>query len=175
MGNAFPLNGTQISFLASLIAIGVYVLISLLTHKQDFNLDRMLHRGEFAVESPEAVQRKAPRLWERMIGVDENFNRLDKWIATGLFAWCLFWVGVLVVGTVWNLVAPWPTGWWSAYWKIAGISVPVGITVVTGVWFTWGGVRDIKALFRRLSVHRVNHLDDGTVVGHTNLDETKKP
>jgi solute:Na+ symporter, SSS family len=39
------------------------------------------------------------------------------------------------------------------------------------VWFTWGGVRDIKQLFERLRTTQKNALDDGTVVGHKNLDE----
>jgi hypothetical protein len=29
----------------------------------------------------------------------------------------------------------------------------------------------MRALFRNLREQRVNHLDDGTVVGHQNLDE----
>ena len=45
------------------------------------------------------------------------------------------------------------------------------MTSVTAVWFTWGGVRDIRDLFKRLKSQKINDLDDGTVVGHQNLDE----
>src|SRR5471030_1305485 len=44
-GDQFPLNGMQISFFATLAAIAVYGLVSLLTCREDFNMDRMLHRG----------------------------------------------------------------------------------------------------------------------------------
>jgi SSS family solute:Na+ symporter len=43
--------------------------------------------------------------------------------------------------------------------------------VVTGIWFTWGGLRDMRRLFSRLRTQRINALDDGTVIGHRNLDE----
>ncbi len=42
---------------------------------------------------------------------------------------------------------------------------------MTGVWFTWGGVRDIRSLFRRLGRERLDVLDDGMVVNHRNRDE----
>jgi len=40
-----PFNGTQIGFFASLAAVSVYIIVSLLTFREDFDLDRMLHRG----------------------------------------------------------------------------------------------------------------------------------
>ena len=45
------------------------------------------------------------------------------------------------------------------------------MAVVTGIWFTCGGVLDIRNLFRRLGDLKANALDDGRVVGHQNLDE----
>ncbi len=175
-GDAFPLNGIQISFFATLIAIALYIIVSLLTCREDFNLDRMLHRGNYAAimervgEATEHVPGR--RVWlGRLIGFDENFSLSDKWIAGSLFAWSLLWFGIFVVGSVWNLIAPWPTSVWSTYWQIAGIGVPIFISFVTALWFTWGGVRDILGLFRNLRARRINHLDDGTVVGHQNLDE----
>lgn len=48
------------------------------------------------------------------------------------------------------------------------------LTVVTGIWFTWGGVRDIKTLFRRLRMEKTNPLDNGIVVDGRNLDESKE-
>lgn len=173
----FPLNGAQISFYTAIIAIGVYITVSLLTRRQDFNMDQMLHRGIYAVEDPALVAEKSKgkNTWGRLIGMDENFTRGDKWIAGGLFGWSIFWFSILVVGTIWNLIAPWPVHVWSTYWHIAGIGVPIFMACVAAVWFTWGGMRDIKSLFRQLHKERVNHLDDGTVVGHHNLADTIPP
>jgi SSS family solute:Na+ symporter len=174
----FPLNGMQISFFSALTAIGLYVVVSLLTCRQDFNMDRMLHRGAYrvikdkaeTVALPDQPARRVP-FWERMIGLDANFTRGDKWIAGGLVGWTGFWAAVMVVGSIWNLVAPWPARVWSNYWMIAGVAVPIFMTLVTGIWFTWGGVKDIRSLFARLKNGTVNDRDDGTVVGGQNRDE----
>jgi len=38
------------------------------------------------------------------------------------------------------------------------------------VWFTWGGLRDIRNLFRKLEKVKVNPNDDGMVVEHNSAD-----
>ena len=173
----FPLNGMQISFFSALTAIALYVVVSLLTCREDYNMDRMLHRGRYAQisEEVEAVVQtaaaKRPKFWQRAIGLDENFTRGDKWIAGGLTGWAMFWAAVMVIGSVWNLISPWSTAAWSAYWFVAGLLVPIIITFVTGIWFTWGGIRDIRDLFARLRQTATNESDDGTVIGGRNRDE----
>jgi len=173
-GQRVPLNGQQISFAATLVAIAVYVGVSLLTYRGDFNLERMLHRGKYAANA-EAVDDPArpshAAHWSRLIGIDEDFSRGDKWIAGALFGWSLLWFGVVLGGTLWNLVNPWPVRIWIAYWQWVGVGIPVAMAAVTAVWFTWGGMGDMRNLFRRLKSHAVNHLDDGTVIDHQNLGE----
>ncbi len=175
-GDKFPLNGQWVSTVAMLSAVGVYALVSLLTCREDFNMERMLHRGSYAGTLPqlgeEIISPPKRRLtWGRIIGFDENFTLTDKWIAGGLFAWSMFWFAVMAIGTAWNLIAPWPALWWSAFWHIAGVGIPAIMALVAAIWFTWGGIRDMCDLFRRLRAQTVNKLDDGSVVGHRNLDE----
>lgn len=177
-GDGFPLNGIQISFFATLIAIALYIVVSLVTCKEGFNMDRLLHRGKYAavkeIVDEQAItppSQKRRVAWGKLIGFDENFSLADKWIAGSLFGWSVFWLGAFVIGTVWNLIEPWPLSTWSTYWHVTGIGLPVFISFVTAIWFTWGGARDIRRLFRSLQNQKINHLDDGTVVGHQNLDE----
>lgn len=180
-GEKFPFNGMEVSFGATLIALGLYVLVSLLTCKEDFNMDRLLHRGEYsrikelvgdAHNSPGKDHRKTSN-WGRMIGFDENFTLGDKWITGTLFGWSMLWFGMFIVGTIWNLIAPWPEHFWASFWHVTAIGIAIFMSVVTSIWFTWGGVHDIVDLLRRLAGERINHLDDGTVVGHQNLDESE--
>jgi SSS family solute:Na+ symporter len=175
--DAFPLNGMQVSFGATLVAISVYVIVSLLTCKEDFDMQRMLHRGKYAKVSEGVGEHLAghpnkDRGWfSRLVGIDENFTRGDKLIAWGLMGWGMVWFAVFVVGTLWNLIRPWPNDVWKHFWQIVGVGIPVFMSFVTAIWFTWGGSRDIFRLFRLLKAQQVNELDDGTVVGHQNLDE----
>jgi SSS family solute:Na+ symporter len=168
----FPLNGAQVGFGASLCSIAVYVSVSLATLREDFNMDRMLHRGAYAVAKPGAPAVAKPKLgWKRIIGIDENFTRGDTWIAIGIFSWTVLLFVLFLTGTLWNLAAPWPTAAWSAFWHVIGIGMPVLFALVTGIWFTWGGLRDMRRLFRRLKDHRDDIRDDGTVLNHQNLDD----
>ncbi|MFV0338621.1 MAG: sodium:solute symporter, partial [Chthoniobacterales bacterium] len=172
----FPLNGIQIAFAATLIAISVYVIVSLLTCREDFNMDRMLHRGKYALpdvtgEKKAEQHGKKLSLIQRMLGFNKDFTRGDKWTAGVLFWWGIFWCAVAIFGSLWNFLAPWPNAVWVIYWHTVGVGLPILFALVTGVWFTWGGVRDMRRLFRRLREETSNPLDDGMVVDHQNLDE----
>jgi solute:Na+ symporter, SSS family len=171
----FPLNPVQISFFSSLIAIALYVVVSLLTYQKDFNMDRMLHRGAYASLKPllgeEILSPHRPTWWNKLIGFDQDFSLGDKWIAGSLLGWGILLFVVFIIGTTWNFVDPWPLSVWSTFWNVIGIGIPVFFAFVTGIWFTWGGIKDMRDLFRRLSQEKINHLDDGTVVNHRNLDE----
>ena len=171
----FFLNGTQISFVSTLISVSVYIIVSLLTCTEDFNIDRMLHRGEYAALTT-LVSDNTNKRYKRgkiatFIGLDDDFSPSDKWLAGGVFGWQTLLFVIFVIGTIWNLAAPWPLEVWATYYHIMGIGLPIAFAFITGIWFTWGGLRDMRALFRRLSTERVNVLDDGTVVGNRNLDE----
>jgi hypothetical protein len=43
--------------------------------------------------------------------------------------------------------------------------------VVSTVWFTIGGVWDLKRLFRRLRENEQNELDDGSVIGNVSASD----
>ena len=138
-------------------------------------MDRMLHRGEYAAikalvgETPPVSR---TRVWLGRLGLNEDFTLGDKWILGGLIGWSLLWFLVLIVGTIANLIHPWPIQVWSVFWEIVGLGLPILLAVITGIWFIWGGVLDMRKFFRRLQEQKINHLDDGTVVGHQNLDES---
>ncbi len=179
-GPSFFLNGQQISFFCSVISVALYITVSLATCREDFNMDRMLHRGIYAkiseeLGAPAPSPVKARLTWTRVIGIDQNFTRGDRWVAYVLFGWSMLFCGIMIVGTLWNLASPWSTETWSMFWYIVSIGVPVCLAGVMTIWFTWGGVSDSIDLFRRLRVERVNPLDNGMVVGHQNLDESILP
>lgn len=167
----FPVNGVVINFYAMLTASLVYIAVSLLTCKTNFNMDRMLHRGLYAVEGDAAVNIKRRWTWGSLIGIDSEFTRGDKIIAGGLFGWSMFWFVAFVVMTVWYILRPWPQQVWSSYWHLTVIILPLLVGTVTTLWLTWGGVRDLLRLFKALPNVRRSALDDGSVAESQNRDE----
>jgi SSS family solute:Na+ symporter len=170
----FPINGQIVGFIAMCAAILLYVTVSLLTRTTDFDMDRMLHRGRYASGAQSAgpvIPIRGGFRWGAVLGFDSEFSRGDKLISISVFAWSMFWFLVFVVGSIWYLWRPWSLETWGRYWFISSILLPLLVGVITSVWLTWGGVRDLRRLFRDLRTSERNALDDGMVINHHNLDE----
>ena len=162
----FPLNGIQISFSSALCAIGVYAVVSLLTSRKDFNMDKLLHRGEYAIEEDKVETHQEVKQkfhWYRAIGITDKFSLADRGIAIAVFCWSMFWVLVMIVGTIWNLIAPWSDQVWSRFWWWAAVALPLSIGFITTLWFTGGVMKDLRRFFAALETEQVDDGDDGTV------------
>ncbi len=177
----FFMNGQEVYLLTMLAAIAAYVGVSLLHRKEDFNLDRMLHRGDFAMLG-EHVPRHPSHLsslpfWKRTLkqlsGIDNEFTLGDKIISISVLIYSLGWgfgVSFLAI-LIWNVISPWPDSYWVNWFFISNLLVGSIVGVVSTFWFGIGGTLDLRAMFRRLKEHRVDDLDDGRVVGNMNADD----
>ena len=156
-----------------LCAGSVYVLVSLLTCRKPFNMDRMLHRGRYA-EADTALRvenaRKIGWCKRLFLGFDEEFTLRDKLVSVSVFSWTAFWTVCFVVITLYNIIAfalpaagfkPWDDGMWFN-WMMFYLMVHVVLAPVTAVWMTWGGIRDLREMYRRLSA-LTRSQDDGYV------------
>lgn len=56
----FPLNGMQMSFITAVIAVLAYVICSLLSRTPPANMEKLLHRGKYAVEPKDVPLRHRP-------------------------------------------------------------------------------------------------------------------
>jgi SSS family solute:Na+ symporter len=172
LGPNYPLNGVQISFTSALIAITAYVIVSLLTCRVPHNMDKLLHRGAYAIE-PEATGEQLDKHREtspkkrfhlyQIVGIDEHFTRGDRWVALGIFCWSIFWFSIFIVGSTLYLVKPWSAEIWADYWFVVGIILPLIIAVATTIWFTIGCCQDLKKFYRRIKQEQVDPEDNGTV------------
>ncbi|HMP75154.1 MAG TPA: hypothetical protein PKE12_02545 [Kiritimatiellia bacterium] len=177
-GERFPVNGQWMWLYAFCAAIAAYVVVSLLTCRAPFNMERMLHRGAYArAEDRPATATPAARHWlDRYLGVDREFSRGDRILSYSVFAWTMLTFAIWLAATLLNLSprTRWTGEGWAAYFHVVGIWIPLGMGAVTSIWFSWGGIRDLRRLFRRLAEMRRNVLDDGRVVGHQNADDAGK-
>ena len=70
---------------------------------------------------------------------------------------------------VWNSFSRWPAEWWSGYFFVTQLAIPLVMAAISTVWFTTGGIIDLRRLFRDLRTRIVNPLDDGRVEGSMSL------
>ncbi len=174
----FPVNSVEIYFLAMVLGVTSYVIGSLLTRREPFNLDRLLHRGIYAGGDTAPPAAKAPlrrRLFGTLIGITPEYTRGDKAIAWSVFLWSIVYgFGIMFCGSlVWNLLSPWPPQRWGGYFFITNIVAALVVGGVSTVWFMIGGIRDMRALFRDLARRLADPLDDGRVVGHVSLADKR--
>ncbi|MDD5707611.1 MAG: sodium:panthothenate symporter [Kiritimatiellae bacterium] len=173
----YPINSQEVYGITMLISIGLYVVVSLLTSTRGrvFNMDRMLHRGQY---HREGIRSEKPRLaWRTLyaylLGIDNQYTRGDRILAWSVFVWSFGWgflccfVGV----AIWNFVSPWGNVGWSRWFFLNNFILAGAIATVSTVWFMIGGVRNLRRLFRDLKHKDTNVLDDGRVVGHVSADD----
>lgn len=155
----FPLNGAWLALVAYLSSVVVYIVVSLITCKEPFNLEKMLHRGEYAL--PGEHVSKPARGW-RAIGITSEFTRGDKIIYYFKLSWTGTWFLLFVGITLWSLIWGIPETFWSGWWGFKiGIAALMGACTI--VWFLWGGIHDLLDLFRTLRARQVDETDDGRV------------
>ena len=141
--------------------------------KEPFNLDRMLHRGKYAIDGERNIKIKwtLKTIFSNLIGISPEYTRGDRCIAYGLFIYSFVFQFVImfVVVACWNLFSPWPIEWWGHYFLILQLIVPAILAAITTVWFTVGGIIDMRQLFKDLKSRKDNPLDNGQVEGHMSL------
>ena len=165
---AFPLNSQEIYFIALVTAVSLYIIISLLTCRKPFNMDKMLHRGIYSEEG--VTKEKEKMTWKKFLliftGVTDEYKKGDKALAWSVFLYSFVFsfFGLFIVPIIWNVFYKWPLEWWSFYFWFKQIFVVGVIGIVSTVWFTWGGTVDLIRLFKRLDQRgEVDSNDDGMV------------
>ena len=173
-----PINSYEFYLMAMLTSLFVYLVVSWLTCREPFNLDRLLHRGKYAEEG--AICIKTPwslkNIGAKLIGITPEYTKGDKILAWSVFGYSFIYgfCGMFLLVVIWNAFSPWPVSWWSNYFLIKFLIIPGIAALITSVWFTIGGVRDMIAMFRALKNRVANPLDNGMVEGHVSIDEKQK-
>ncbi len=167
-GDKFPINSQEMFFVSMVVPIVLYVVISLLSKRKPFNMDRMLHRGKYRVEGQEQPKERLTfaRAFKKLIGITSEYSTGDKILAWSVLIYAMGWgFGAWLVIVVWNAFYSWPNEWWVTWFAIQNIYVALIIGVVTTIWFTIGGTWDLRRMFQRLAKQQeANILDDGRVI-----------
>lgn len=165
-GVKFPLNSQWVMLIAMGTSTILYVIVSLITCRTPHNMDKLLHRGEYATDDATATakdttKRKRRTLME-LIGIDKNFSFFDKILYIFVTGWSAVIAIVFLVGFVLNKSGKMGIEQWQSFWHTY-ILVAVGLGIVTAIWFSIGGCIDLVDLLRRLKNQTSDDADDGRV------------
>ena len=164
----FPFNGQVMAFWCSIISIVAYITVSLLGEKSQANMDRILHRGKYAIKEEEdelefhADHKEVGRFW-RMIGVNSHeFSKVDK----GLFLYTVIYSS-WTMGSLFVLLGLYLCGFmssnrWLTWWRIQ-MFVVLAIGCVGLTWINIGGLFDLRKMYKRLASRKRDDIDDGRV------------
>lgn len=168
-----PINSQEILFITNIVSLSLFIIVSLLTSKKPFNMDCMLHRGEWAIADDattlyDSSKRKTWRTTFQncILGIDEAYSRGDRVIAWSAFIWSFIYVfGATFVGVIiWNKISPWPVEWWSRYFFITIFLGALVLGVIFTVWFSICGIRELRRLFIDLASRAtIDESDNGQV------------
>ena len=159
---ALDLTGQEMSFVAIVLAVAVYVAVSLLGPRVVHNMDRLLHRGDYALTGESTATWQDARTVLEKLGFSRDFTGGDRIIAYLTLGWPLIWTAVFVVVTVYSVAAGISPATWLAYWH-GWTWFILGCAVLVTLWFTIGGAFDMKYLFRELRSRAADTSDDGRV------------
>jgi SSS family solute:Na+ symporter len=140
----------------------VYILVSLLGKKQDFDMDKMLHRGKYEIKEDRIVVEEIPLKGWKMLGMGKEFTKGDKIIYIIAYSWTFMWIVAFIIGTIFNLSGNVPDSSWMQFWKTF-VWIYLAASIIIIIWFTIGGIRDFKDMLHRLKTMIRDHNDDGTV------------
>jgi len=148
------------------VSVLVYILVSLLGPAVRFNLDRMLHREEFAVKEdhPEGKSIRSSSKWNvaQFFGYTAEFTMGDKIIYGLSVAFAAIQLVAFVVMTAIAFTTEVTDEMWCNY-HFYFVGTLIVASMFVAVWLILGGVRDIRRLFVSLREARSDDSDDGMV------------
>jgi len=163
-GHDFFINDVYISFIACLVCLFLYVVVSLLTCKpgKEINMDKLLNRGQYR-EGPHPEEHKVT-WWQQVVGITSEFSFGDKCVAVAVLIWNFGWFAFFIIISAISLIHPqwlgenwWPNFWHSLIWLYFALSIPAS------TWLIIGAGMDLRLLFQRLSTAARDSTDDGFI------------
>jgi hypothetical protein len=131
----FPINSIEVSFMAMVAGITVYVVGSLLTYKGPFNLERMLHRGKYDTDGAHVVV-------ENSLPKQPVIPRGPRMIYSVVAPVAVWVIGI----ALWNMSTPWPIrGARAWFWVTALAATSVG-AAVSSQWLWKNVIRKLLGI-----------------------------
>ncbi|MCG8432715.1 MAG: sodium:solute symporter, partial [Gammaproteobacteria bacterium] len=160
-GEEFPLNSQWVFLFAMMASSSVYVILSLLSGDEAFDLNRLLRREN---SEPRPAKKSAlfSRIKIRLASARDDLGWGDTLIMLVASGWSVIWAVVFVIGTVYNLVVDVSDGAWARFWQMY-TWLSVAISVAIAIWLAIGGGLDLRKMLKLLRQTKRDDYDDGSV------------
>ena len=161
----FPVPSPILTLTTMVVAVGSYILVSLLGPKHVHNMDRLLHRGKYAVDGVPAPE-KPKFTWSRLFGVTPQHTPFQRFLMYASFAiimavWLLFAV-VTLFAIFGDYLKTHDRIWEDIYyWRTIPLYFFLG-TVCT-LWIVGGGLKDAVQLYKDVRNAKLDTGDNGFV------------
>jgi len=162
MVDDFFINGQMFWGVAMAASTATYILVSLLGKRTVFDLDSLLKRDRDASGPATTTVEEEPSRGLKMLGMGKEFTKGDKVVYSLTYTMIIGWTLVFVVGTIYNLTHDVSDTSWAKFWQVY-VYIQLAISIAVVIWFTVGGVRDLRDMLRRLDVMDRDDFDDGVV------------
>ena len=107
------------------------------------------------------INAQPARGW-KMLGMGKEFTKGDKVIYIVTYTWIFIWTIVFIFGTIYSFTHDVSDSAWLKYWKYY-VYIYLTASALVIIWFTIGGVIDLKSMFKRLKLIKLDETDDGFV------------
>ena len=172
----FPFDGTRIAFFASICAFSCYIIGSLLNwlvlRRPAFNLERMLHRGKYAIKGEHEAEVTLPSTGIKTLLPDKEYTKWDKVIHFLPPVFIFSWFALFIITAIYHKLWGTSDRFWMGYWAFM-VVLTIIIGVGTTVWLSVGGIYDLRTMIRTLRTRARDAFDDGRVVDHHSLADEK--
>jgi len=147
-------------------------LVSLFGKRQEFNMDRLLHRGQYAVDSDIAGKpaQEPVRGFKALLGITAEFSRADRIVYMVTMGWAIGWSIIFFIVTAYSIMFGIQPQSWMKFWKIY-IQITLAGGALLAVWFVMGGLRDIRYMFHKFKTTTRDINDTGMVGSHAERNE----
>jgi SSS family solute:Na+ symporter len=125
-------------------------------------MDKMLHRGPYAIKGETNIVEEEAVKGLKVLGTTKEFTRSDKGVVIATYTWTAVWTIVFIIGTIYNLTTEVKNETWMQFWKIY-TWIYLGTSIIVTVWFTWGGLKNLKEMIHALRTMVRDHKDSGFV------------
>ncbi|MBN1513906.1 MAG: sodium:solute symporter [Phycisphaerae bacterium] len=152
-----PMDGQRILFITMVASIVMYVVLSLLCPARRGGVRPYLPGGPVSAPKTEPAPAESPPHAPR-----HDYRRGDRAVQYAFVTWIVLWLVVFVAGSIIALLIGVTDRTWLLFWRI-NLWLAFVLGVLTAIWFTVGGIYDLRDMFKTLRVAVRDDSDDGMV------------